>query len=203
MPPPALPNSPAAERNKGPILAQLQRLLPAGGHLLEIAAGTGQHAAHMAAALPGWQWQPTDPAPQAVDWITQRIAAQPLPNLRPPLRLDVLSEPWPLPTGARFDAIFCANMLHIAPWACCTALMRGAAHWLQPGGLLVTYGPYFVQGEPPAQGNTDFDADLRGRDPAYGIRWLHDVQAEAVTAGLQFVERVPMPANNLVLVFRR
>lgn len=203
MPPPALPNSPAAERNKGPILAALQGLLSASGHLLEIAAGTGQHAQHMAAALPQWLWQPTDPAPQALGWIAQRIAAQPLPNLQPPLALDVLAAPWPLPADARFDAIFCANMLHIAPWACCAALMRGAAHWLRPGGRLITYGPYFVQGEPPAQGNTDFDADLRARDPAWGVRWLHDVQAEATAAGLVFVERLAMPANNALLVFQR
>lgn len=203
MPSPDLPTSPAAERNKGPILAELQRLLPASGRMLEIAAGTGQHAAHMAAALPGWQWQPTDPAAQAIDWMAQRMAAQPLPNLQPPLQLDVLAAPWPLPADARFDAVFCANMLHIAPWACCAALMRGAAQWLQPGGLLVTYGPYFVQGDPAAPGNTDFDADLRARNPAWGIRWLHDVQAEAAAAGLQFIERVAMPANNMVLVFHR
>lgn len=198
-----LPTSPAAERNKGPILAALQRLLPERGRLLEIAAGTGQHAVHMAAALPQWQWQPTDPAAQSLGWIAQHIAAQPLPNLQPPLQLDVLAAPWPLPGDARFDAVFCANMLHIAPWACCAALMRGAAQVLQPGGLLITYGPYFVQGEPPAQGNTDFDADLRGRNPAWGIRWLHDVQAEAGTAGLRLVERLAMPANNLLLVFQR
>jgi SAM-dependent methyltransferase len=203
MPPRALPTSPAAERNKGPILAVLQRLLPASGQLLEIAAGSGQHAVHMATALPQWQWQASDPAAQTLDGMAQRIAAQPLPNLPPPLRLDVLAEPWPLPAETRFDALFCANMLHIAPWACCTALMRGAAQWLRPGGQLITYGPYFVQGEAPAQGNTDFDADLRTRNPAWGIRWLHAVQAEAAAAGLHFIERVAMPANNLVLVFRR
>jgi SAM-dependent methyltransferase len=203
MPSPAPPNSPAAERNKGPILAELQRLLPASGRMLEIAAGTGQHAQHMATALPQWQWQPTDPAVQALQWIAQRIAAQALPNLQPPLQLDVLAEPWPLPDDRPFDAVFCANMLHIAPWACCGALMRGAAQWLAPGGKLITYGPYFVQGEAPAPGNTDFDTDLRARNPAWGIRWLHEVQAEAAAAGLQFVERVAMPANNLVLVFRR
>lgn len=115
----------------------------------------------------------------------------------------MLAEPWPLPAETRFDAVFCANMLHIAPWPCCAALMRGAALWQRPGGQLITYGPYFVQGEQPAQGNTDFDADLRARNPAWGVRWLHDVQAEAAAAGLHFVERVAMPANNLVLVFRR
>lgn len=200
---PALPHSPAAERNKAPILAELQRLLPAAGRLLEIAAGAGQHAVHMAAALPGWQWQASDPAPQALDGITRRIATQPLPNLLPPLQLDVLDRPWPLPAGTRLDAVYCANMLHIAPWACCGALMHGTAQWLVAGGLLITYGPFFVQGEPAAPGNVGFDADLRARNPAWGVRWLHDVQAEAAAAGLAFVERVAMPANNSLLVFRR
>ena len=203
MPPPALDTSPAADRNKGPILAELQRLLPAAGRLLEIAAGTGQHAQHIAAGLPGWQWQPTDPAPRALDTITARMAAHPLPNLLAPLQLDVLTDPWPLPAAARFDAVFCANMLHIAPWACCAALMRGAARWLAPAGQLITYGPYLVQGEPTAPGNTAFDADLRQRNAAWGLRWLHDVQTEAATVGLRLAERVAMPANNLLLVFRR
>jgi hypothetical protein len=195
--------SPAAERNKGPILVELQRLLPPQGRLLEIAAGTGQHAEHGAASLPGWQWQPTDPSTEALGSIAARQRRQPRPNLLPPLQLDVLQQPWPLPPGARFDAVFCANMLHIAPWACCAALMAGAAACLAPAGCLVTYGPYFVQGEVPAAGNTAFDADLRQRNPAWGVRWLHDVQAEAAACGLHLAERVPMPANNLLLVFRR
>ena len=201
--PPVIQTSPAAERNKGPILAELQRLLPPQGRLLEIAAGTGQHAQHGAAGLPGWKWLPTDPSPEALVSIAARQRSHPLPNLQQPLQLDVRQQPWPLPPDARFDTVFCANMLHIAPWACCAALMAGAAAWLAAGGVLVTYGPYFVQGEPPAAGNTAFDADLRQRNPSWGVRWLHDVQAEAATAGLRLVERVAMPANNLLLVFRR
>ena len=200
---PVAQHSPAAERNKAPILAALQGLLPARGRLLEIAAGTGQHAAHCAAALPGWQWQPTDPSPDALASIRAWAQQQPSPGLRPPLQLDVLQQPWPLPPGQPFDAIYCANMLHIAPWACCAALMQGAAQWLVPGGLLLTYGPYFVEGEAPSPGNTAFDADLRARNPAWGIRWLHAVQAEAAAAGLQWVQRQAMPANNQLLVFRR
>ena len=200
---PVAQHSPAAERNKAPILAALQGLLPARGRLLEIAAGTGQHAAHCAAALPGWQWQPTVPSPDALASIRAWAQQQPSPGWRSPLQLDVLQQPWPLPPGQPFDAIYCANMLHIAPWACCAALMQGAAQWLVPGGLLLTYGPYFVEGEAPSPGNTAFDADLRARDPDWGIRWLHAVQAEAAAAGLQWVQRQAMPANNQVLVFRR
>ena len=203
QPLPVAQTSPAAERNKAPILAALQGLLPTRGRLLEIAAGTGQHAAHCAAALPGWHWQPTDPSPDALGSIRAWARQQPSPGLLPPLQLDVLQQPWPLPPDQPFDAIYCANMLHIAPWACCAALMHGAAQWLVPGGLLLTYGPYFVEGEAPSPGNAAFDADLRARNPAWGIRWLHAVQAEAAAAGLQWVQRLAMPANNQLLVFRR
>ena len=199
--------SPAAERNLAPILHTLQALLPATGRALEVASGTGQHVAGFAAALPGWTWQPSDHDPANLESIAAWAAQAGVRNVLAPVPLDVRAARWPgeapAENPAPWDLVYCANLLHIAPWDCCAALVRGAARTLAPHGLLVTYGPYFVQGEPPAQGNTDFDADLRGRDPAYGIRWLHDVQAEAVTAGLQFVERVPMPANNLVLVFRR
>ena len=200
---PAAQTSPAAERNKGPILAALQALLPAQGRLLEIAAGSGQHAVHCAAGLPGWSWQPSDPTPAALASIQAWAAAAPLPGLLPPLLLDVLQQPWPLDEGTPFDALFCANMLHIAPWACCSALMQGAAQWLAPAGQLITYGPYFVQGEPAAAGNLSFDADLRARNPDWGVRWLHAVQAEAARVGLQLTQRLAMPANNQLLVFRR
>ena len=204
MPPPPLARtSPAAERNKVPILAALQQLLPAQGRLLEIAAGSGQHAVHCAAGLPGWQWQATDPSADALASIRAWTQQQPAPGLLPPLQLDVQQQPWPLPADQRFNAIYCANMLHIAPWACCAALMQGAAQWLAPGGLLLLYGPFFVQGESPAPGNTAFDADLQARHPHWGIRWLHAVQAEAAAAGLQWQQRQAMPANNLMLVFQR
>ena len=202
-------SSPAAERNKAPILAQLQRLLPASGRLLEIAAGTGQHAAHCAAALPGWAWQPTDPDATALQAISAWSASAATPRLLPPLQLDVLVEPWPVcgpdsgPDSPPWDAVYCANLLHIAPWACCGALMRGAARCLAPRGLLITYGPYLVDGEATAPGNQAFDADLRARNPAWGIRWLHQVSAEAAARGLLLQQRVAMPANNSLLVFGR
>jgi len=205
-----LRHSPAAERNQAPILAQLQRLLPPGGRLLEIAAGTGQHAVHCAAGLPGWTWQPTDPSTEALQSIAAWSAQSPSSGLLAPLQLDVLSEPWSIAgAGAgvgvgvdAWDAVFCANLLHIAPWSCCAALMRGAAQLLGAGGQLITYGPYLVAGVATSPGNLAFDADLRGRDPQWGLRWLHDVVAQATAAGLSLREQVEMPAHNRLLVFR-
>lgn len=192
--------SPAADRNKAPILEVLRRVLPARATVLEIAAGTGQHAAYFAAAMPGWQWQPTDGDPRALASIDAWCAG--LGNVLPALALDVTAPQWPLPSAA-FDAVYCANMIHISPWAACGALMRGAARHLAPGGLLVTYGAYLVDGEPPTPGNLAFDADLRSRNPAWGVRRLVAVAEEAAAAGLRLRERVPMPADNLTLVFGR
>jgi len=156
----AIRHSPAAERNQGPILAALERLLPRRGVALEIASGTGQHAAHFAAALAQWQWQPSDVEPAALASIDARCAG--LANVRPALVLDVMRETWPgVPPVV--DAIFCANMLHISPWPTCAALMQGAARHLAANGVLVLYGPYVVDGEPTAPSNVAFDADLRAR----------------------------------------
>ena len=197
--------SPAADRNKAPILAALQGLLPTTGRALEIAAGTGQHALHFSAGLPGWVWQPTDPEPAALASIAAWARQSPTAGLLPPLQLDVLATPWPVHAAGvpRWDLVFCANLLHIAPWACCAALMQGAALAMGPQGLLITYGPYQVDGEVLAPGNQAFDADLRARNPAWGLRWLHEVDAQAQAAGLQRQARIQMPANNLLLVFGR
>ena len=192
-------HSPACERNRDPILAELRRLLPARGRALELASGTGQHVAWFAAGLPGWTWQPTDRTPDGFDSIAAWCAG--LPNVRPPCRLDVLAGPWPPADDAPFDAVFCANMLHIAPWPACGALMRGAAARLAPGGLLLTYGPYLEDDVPAAASNLEFDAWLRARDPASGLRRREAVVAEAAAAGLLLRERLAMPANNLMLVF--
>ncbi|HEX6707761.1 MAG TPA: DUF938 domain-containing protein [Albitalea sp.] len=200
MTPENLPFSGAADRNKGPILEVLRRVLPVTATVLEIASGTGQHAAHFAAASPGWQWQPTDVDDRALPAIAGRCAA--LPNVRAPLRLDVLAHPWPASLG-RFDAVYCANLLHISPWPTCAALMQGAADRLGAGGVLVLYGPYIVEGETAAPSNLAFDADLRTRDPAWGLRKLADVAGTAKAMGLDVDQRVDMPANNLMLVFRR
>jgi len=199
-PPGARRHSAAAERNRAPILAVLERLLPAHGVALEIASGSGQHAAHFAAALPGWQWQPSDGDASALSSIDAWCAG--LANVRPALAFDVMQSPWP-GVPERVDLIFSANMLHISPWSTTAALMQGAARHLAPDGRLVVYGPFVVDGTPTAASNVAFDADLRARDPAWGLRRLADVVREAEAAGLALRERAAMPANNLLLVFAR
>ena len=201
-----LPTSAAADRNKEPILELLQRLLPNRGTALEIASGAGQHASWFGAAMPGWIWQPTDADPHVLAAIAARSAAASLTNVRAPLLLDVTAPQWPCaarPFSESFDAIYCANMLHIAPWNSCAGLMRGSASHLALDGLLITYGPYFEDGVPAAPSNEAFDASLRQRDPRWGIRRLADVTLEAGKAGLRLQARHQMPANNLLLVFGR
>lgn len=193
-------HSPSAERNRAPILAQLQRMLPASGTALEIASGTGQHAAHVAAGLPGWRWQPTDADPLALASIDAWCAG--LANVLPASRLDVLATPaTDLPESV--DLVFCANLLHISPWATCPALMQLASQVLSPAGRLMLYGPYLEDEVPTAPGNLAFDADLRERNPAWGLRRREDVLAQARASGLRLRERVAMPANNLLLVLER
>lgn len=193
-------HSAPAERNRAAILAELQRLLPAQGLLLEVASGTGQHAAHCSAGLPGWQWLPSDPEPKALASIAAWCAG--LANVLAPIALDVLQTPWP-GVPAQVDAVFCANMVHIAPWACCVGLLQGAARHLAPQGLLLTYGPYLEDEVPTQPGNLAFDADLRARNPAWGLRRREEVQAAAAETGLRLRERVAMPANNLLLAWGR
>ena len=193
-------HNPAAERNRVPILIELLRLLPAQGAMLEIAAGTGQHAAHFAAALPGWRWLPSDGDARSMTSIGAWCAA--IANVLPPLHVDVLAAPWP-GVPANIDAMFCANLLHISRWATTPALMQGAARHLPVQGLLLLYGPCIVDGEATAPSNEAFDADLRARDPAWGLRTLAAVVQEAEAVGLHLRERVAMPANNLLLVFAR
>lgn len=201
-------HSAAAARNQGAILTELLRRLPAQGQALEIASGTGQHVVHFAAALPGWRWQPTDLDPQSLHDVARRVADTGLRNVLPPARLDLLglasTQAGELPPGAdRVDLVFSANLLHIAPWAACGALMRLAGARLAEGGRLIVYGPFRVADEALADGNRAFDADLRARNPAWGLRWLHEVDAQAQAAGLARAERVNMPANNLLLVYQR
>ncbi len=193
-------HSPAAERNRSAILAELQRLLPECGVALEIASGTGQHAAYFSAGLPGWQWLPSDPEPDALASI--KAWCEGSTNVLAPIKLNVMSPTWP-GAAESADAVFCANMLHIAPWVACAALMRGAARHLAPNGRLLLYGPYLVDGEPVTPSNTAFDAELRERNPAWGLRRLADVLAQAKVVGLHLRERVEMPSNNLLLVLER
>jgi SAM-dependent methyltransferase len=197
-------HSPAADRNKQPILDVLRRVLPARATILEIASGTGQHAEWFAQAMPEWTWQPTDAIEDALPGISERISQAALTNVRPPLLLDVMAPRWPSrgsPFTERFDAIYCANMLHISPWATCAALMAGAARHLAPAGVLVTYGPYFEDAVATSAGNIAFDQSLRARNTEWGIRRLEDVVQEAQRVRLELRERHPMPANNLLLVF--
>jgi SAM-dependent methyltransferase len=195
-----LPGSPAAERNKGPIRDVLTARLPAEGHLLEIASGLGQHAVHIAAALPGWSWQPSEPDPEARATLAARVAGAGLPQLRAPIALDVTQPDWGVAVP---DAVLCANLIHIAPWSVTEALMQGAGHWLRPGGSLFLYGPFRMGGAHTADSNARFDADLRARDPSWGIRDLEVVTDAAGVAGLASSEVIPMPANNHVVVFRK
>jgi len=200
MGPAVMGESPPADRNKAPILDRLRGILGARGRALEIASGTGQHVAWFAAGLPDWTWQPTDADPQLLPVIAARAARSGLNNVLPPLHLDVRAPQWPMPVES-LDAIFCANMLHIAPWDTCPALTAGAARHLRAGGMLITYGPYFESGVPPAPSNVAFDESLRSRDASWGIRALEDVVAQADRHGLALTQRHAMPANNLLLVF--
>jgi len=201
-----LPFSPAAERNQQPILEVLRRMLPTQGLALEIAAGTGQHAVHFAAGLPAWTWQPTDQDPAMLPVIAARARAAGLSHVLSPLRLDVMTATWPSDGPefiTPFDAIFCANMLHISPWATCAALMRGAARHLSSDGMLITYGPYLEDDVPTSEGNLRFDESLRGTHPDWGIRRLAAVTEQAALVGLGLKARHAMPANNLLLVWSR
>lgn len=193
-------HSPAAERNRVPILAALQRLLPARGLLLEVASGTGQHAAYCSAGMPGWHWLPSDCEAASLPSISAWCNG--LERVQAPLQLDVQQAHW-AGVPAQVDAIFCANMIHIAPWACCVGLMQGATRHLSAHGLLITYGPYLEDDVPTSPGNLAFDADLRARNPAWGVRRREDVEREAARAGLVLRERVAMPANNVLLAWGR
>ena len=195
--------SPAADRNKQPILDVLQQVLPAQGRALEIASGTGQHVAWFAQHLPHWTWQPTDADAPALNSIDARIAQGALANVRAPLLLDVLSPVWLPADTPVFDAIYCANMLHIAPWETCAALMQGAVRHMAQDGMLITYGPYLEDAVPTSPGNQRFDRDLQLQNPAWGIRRREDVEREAAKVGLRLAQRFALPANNLLLVWRQ
>lgn len=192
--------SPAAERNKQPIAEVLARVLPATGLVLEVASGTGQHAEHFAHALPGLTWQPTEADAALLPALAERVQRAGLPNLRAPLAFDVQGASPPVASAA---AIFCANMIHIAPWSACAALLAHAAPMLAPGAPLVLYGPFKRAGQPVAPSNVAFDADLRRRNPNWGVRHLDEVLDVARAAGFELGEVVAMPANNCTVVLRR
>jgi SAM-dependent methyltransferase len=192
--------SPSAARNREPILTVLQQVLPSQATVLEVASGAGEHAVHLSAALPDLTWQPTDRSPEALTSIAAHRARAGLPNLLPPLELDVRAPVWPL---ARADAVVSINMIHIAPWTAAEGLMAGAGRVLPPGGVLYLYGPFKEQGRHTAPSNAAFDASLREHDPEWGVRDAGEVADLARKNGLDLVAQVAMPANNLSVVFRR
>jgi SAM-dependent methyltransferase len=187
-------------RNRQPILDVLARALPLKALVLEIASGSGEHAAFFAQNLPSIRWQPTDADDGALASIAGHRAAAGLPNLLEALRLDAAAERWPI-EGA--DAVVCNNMIHITPWRVTEGLMAGAARALPAGGILYLYGPYRIEGRHTAASNKDFDAWLQAQNPAWGIRDLADVTALARRHSLNLTETVAMPANNLSVIFRR
>ncbi|HEX4505810.1 MAG TPA: DUF938 domain-containing protein [Alphaproteobacteria bacterium] len=191
-------HAPATARNREPILAVLKRVLPSSGLVLEVSAGTGEHAAFFAAALPHLTWQPTDLDERLLMSIAAHREVAGLDNLRSPLVLDAASSEWP---AAHANAVVCINMIHISPWTACAGLMAGAARTLPPGGVLYLYGPYKESGAHTAESNLRFDIDLQMRDPSWGVRNLEDVVALAAEHGLNHAETVTMPANNRSLVF--
>lgn len=191
--------SPAVARNRQPILEVLREVLPARARVLEVASGSGEHAVHFAGAAPGWIWQPSDPHPRALASIAAWSEVARLDNLLKPLLFDVTGE-WP---AERFDAVVAINLLHISPWTASEALMAGATGCLAPGGVVVLYGPFRREGCHTAASNAAFDADLRRRDPQWGIRDLAEVEEEAQRYGLLLARVLPMPANNLILILRR
>lgn len=190
--------SPSAERNCRPILDVLRQVLPNAGLVLEVASGSGQHAAFLAPHFPALEWQPSDPDAAARASIAAWTEAN--DNVRPPLDLDAARPDWPL---VQADAVVCINMIHIAPWAAALGLLAGAARALPADGVLYLYGPYCREGQPTVPSNAAFDADLRARNPEWGLRDLGEMATAAAVAGFGQPVVIPMPANNLSVVFRR
>ena len=192
-------SAPAALRNREFIADVLSDWLPPGGLVLEIASGTGEHVVHFAERFPALEWQPSDIHPDALASVAAWRRAAGLPNIRGPLVLDAASADWPLDAA---DAVLSINMVHISPWRSALGLLDGAARLLPPGGPLILYGPWLSARIQTAPSNLAFDADLRGRDPEWGLRKVEDFAAEAEERGLGLVEQRTMPANNLMLLFR-
>jgi len=193
-------SSPSALRNRGPIADVLRTVLPETGSVLEIASGSGEHITHFATLFPALSWQPSDPSADARASILEWSEAEAVANVLPPLDLDAAGETWPI---GHADAIIAINMVHISPWQATLGLLNGASRLLPAGGALFLYGPYRRRGQPFAQSNEAFDASLRARNPAWGIRLLEDLADAAEQSGLVMTTTVEMPANNLSVVFRR
>ena len=193
-------SAPAALRNREPIAKVLDDWLPAQGLVLEIASGTGEHAAYFAERFPALEWQPTDVHPDALGSIAAWRENVELPNLKAPLQLDASSPNWPVD---RADAVLSINMVHISPWTSALGLIDGAARLLQAGAPLILYGPWLKDDIITAPSNEAFDADLRRRDSEWGLRRVEEFAAAADARGFDLDEVRRMPANNLMLLFRR
>jgi SAM-dependent methyltransferase len=192
--------STACSRNREPILRVLESHLPEKCDILEIGSGTGEHGVFFAEAHAKWTWRPSDVSAEALESIRAWIEQADLSNCATPLRLDVASSAWPVNS---VGAVFCANMIHVSPWECTLALLDGAARVLAPGKVLITYGPYKLQGKHTAPSNEAFDETLRSSDPEWGVRDLDLVVREALNRGLRCSEIIKMPANNFCVVYTR
>ncbi|MGL5082540.1 MAG: DUF938 domain-containing protein [Microcoleaceae cyanobacterium] len=202
--------APATERNRQPILAVLNRVLPPTGTVLEIASGTGQHGVFFASHLPSLRWLPSDFNPQNRVSIRAWQSYEPAENLLPPIDLDASSPVWPVETAEFLSshllpitAIVNINMIHISPWSVCLGLMSGAQRILSSGGILYLYGPFKQDGEHTAPSNAAFDQSLQAQNPEWGVRDLNEVVAVAQEKQLKLLEVIPMPANNLSVIFQK
>jgi cyclopropane fatty-acyl-phospholipid synthase-like methyltransferase len=193
--------SPAVARNSAPILAVLQRVLPARGVVLEIGCGTGEHAVHFAGAMPGLTWLPSDPDADSRASTASWTKSTGLSNVLPPLDIDVCAKAWGVEQTAPFDAIVSLNMVHISPWTASLGLFAGAARLLRVGGLLFLYGPFIRDGVHNAPSNAAFDASLKARNPSWGLRDIADLERVGKSSGLSLHETIEMPANNRSLIF--
>jgi hypothetical protein len=194
--------APATARNREPIRDVLREILPPSGTVIEVASGSGEHAVYFGHAFPELTWQPSDVDDANLSSIQAWIEATGSTNVLPPLRLDLDTPPEPTSTP-RYDAGFCANLVHIAPWQVCIHLMQWMGAHLEAGAPLVTYGPYKVNNQHTSESNVAFERWLWSLSPEYGVRDKDAVVAEAEKCGFTLVDMVPMPANNFCLVFRR
>ena len=192
-------SAPAALRNREPIAEVLADWLLESGTVLEVASGTGEHAAWFAERFPNLDWQPSDMHPDALASIEAWRAASGAPNIKPPIVVDASADAWPIEQA---DAVLNINMAHISPWAASLGLIAGAARILPEGGPLMLYGPWLKDDIETVPSNLAFDADLKARDPQWGLRRLEDFEAAAAARGFQLVEWRRMPANNLMLLLR-
>jgi SAM-dependent methyltransferase len=192
--------SPSAARNRGPIAEVLSQVLPQSGLVLEVGSGTGEHAVHFARVMPHLTWQPSEQDEACLRSIYAWVAVEAQANVRPPFYLDVTDAQWPLAVA---DAVICINMIHIAPWSAAQALLRGASRVLPRGGLLCLYGPYSVAGKHTSASNRAFDAQLQAANPEWSVRDLDEVSNEARAVDLELAQTFEMPANNMVVVFRK